>query len=91
MVIIGLFRYLSILSNLGSWISFPLFTCYLALNGLSFVLVIGAIVSSLGLSIRLLYKAINIILSGVTVPIINLVTMSVSLSTSNALGISLLS
>ena len=87
----GSFRYLSILSNIGSWIFFPLFIYCLALNGSSFILLIGAIVSSLGSTIHSLYKAINIVLSGVAVSIVNLVTMSLSLSTSNTIGFSLLS
>ena len=82
---VGLFRYLSVLSNIGSRISFLLLICCLALNSLSFMLLIGAIASSLGSSIYSLYKAINIVLSRVTIPIVNLVTMSLSLSASNAI------
>ena len=64
--------------------------CCLALGSLSIILIIGAVVS-LGISIYLLYKAINIVLTRVTVSIINLVTVSVLLSISNTLGFSLLS
>ena len=91
LVIVSLSRYLSVLSNIESWISFPLLIYYLALNGLGFIVIIGAIVSSLGCTIYLLYKAIDIILSGVAIPIINLVTIFISLSASNTIGFSLLS
>ena len=92
LVIVGLLRFLSVLSNIGSWISRSSFSIYyLALSSLSFVSIIGAVVSSLGLTIYSLYKAIDIVSSRVSIPIANLVTVSISLSTSNTLGFSLLS
>ena len=47
--------------------------------------------SSLGSTIYSLYKVIDIVLSGVAIPIINSVTVSLSLSTFNTIDFSLLS